>query len=441
MSSPSSTSFLIFYVCFQNLRDHGFEKFEAISTSSVSLSSLLANLEIQQDVNLSDFVGERTSSESMNVLDVKVFSPKMARNKNTVATDLARERIRNITVRGSSPLNLGALQINTYERKEFEGGGGGKHGKKSRQYRRRQQQQLSAQAPIPVLNTPASLYLSPTSKKQKRSTRDFFAATMDHELLPSGLCSLRSSSEALPELVYSMGALEVPWKVLEDRVTLAILSGLEEVLKSSSLSERLTVNILHGLSAMGCHWSDLPPSLHASIFRQLQHVSQQLGEQGVAVSILSLAKFGVSWHRDVPAETRAMLSRRICEQNYIGEHALSSLLTGFGKLNMTFSDLDPGVQAALKEAIVVCHLGDKCTPQGVANSLYGLAKLSTKWSDLSSSVRMSLSNEIIAVAPISDQVVSWTHEVVSRVSSLISHRFLLSPLEPGLSFALQRFFF
>jgi hypothetical protein len=46
-------------------------------------------------------------------------------------------------------------------------------------------------------------------------------------------------------------------------------------------------------------------------------------------------------------------------------------LYALGKLSLKWEGLNQAVRQALKEAIVVCHLNDKCTPQGVSNSLYG----------------------------------------------------------------------
>ena len=66
-------------------------------------------------------------------------------------------------------------------------------------------------------------------------------------------------------------------------------------------------------------------------------------------------------------------------------------------------DLHPQVLSTLKEAIVVCHIGDKCSAKGVTNSMYGLALMSARWSKLSSSVRMALMNEIKSVASSLDE--------------------------------------
>ena len=85
-----------------------------------------------------------------------------------------------------------------------------------------------------------------------------------------------------------------------------------------------------------------------------------------------------------------ILLQAIARQSHLGEHALSSLLYGLAKLDRRWEDLHPIVQRALKEAIVVCHIGAKCTPRGVANSLYGLATMECRWADLSSSVRLAL---------------------------------------------------
>ena len=94
-----------------------------------------------------------------------------------------------------------------------------------------------------------------------------------------------------------------------------------------------------------------------------------------------------------------VLRRAITRQSFLSEHALSSLLYGLGKLGRQWNDLHPHVKSSLKEAIVVCHISEKCTPLGVVNSLYGLALMNAEWSSLSSSVRMALIDEITIVLP------------------------------------------
>ena len=73
------------------------------------------------------------------------------------------------------------------------------------------------------------------------------------------------------------------------------------------------------------------------------------------------------------------IRRAIARQSNIGEHALSSLLYGLGKLSRKWEDLQPDVRLALKTSIVVCHINNKCTPQGVANSLYGKLGISVSF--------------------------------------------------------------
>ena len=48
---------------------------------------------------------------------------------------------------------------------------------------------------------------------------------------------------------------------------------------------------------------------------------------------------------------------------------------------------------------MVCHLNDRCTPQGVANSLHGLAQMRATWGVLSSSVRLALFAEVCKAVP------------------------------------------
>ena len=53
------------------------------------------------------------------------------------------------------------------------------------------------------------------------------------------------------------------------------------------------VNSVFGLTTLGAKWADLRADLRAALQQALLRVSEDMGEQGVAVSILSLAKLEV----------------------------------------------------------------------------------------------------------------------------------------------------
>jgi hypothetical protein len=65
------------------------------------------------------------------------------------------------------------------------------------------------------------------------------------------------------------------------------------------------------------------------------------------------------------------LRKAISRQSQLGEHALSSLLYGLGKLQRTWDDLHMEVRQTFKAAIVLCHIDGQVTTQGVVRSVYG----------------------------------------------------------------------
>ena len=61
---------------------------------------------------------------------------------------------------------------------------------------------------------------------------------------------------------------------------------------------------------------------------------------------------------------------------------------------------DPAVRRALCEAVVVCQVSEPASARGAANTLYGLARMQARWTELSSSMRLALLQEVVAVAPL-----------------------------------------
>jgi hypothetical protein len=170
-------------------------------------------------------------------------------------------------------------------------------------------------------------------------------------------------------LVYSLGQMGACWEHLGSSTRATLCNSLLESLPA--MDEHAVVTSLHGLTSLGVKWRDLLPDVQLKFTEAIQRVSPDMGEQGVAVAYISLAKLEVCWAEDLSESVKTSLRQAISQQAHIGEHALSSLLYGLGKLSRKWDDLHPSVRQTLKEAIVVCHLNDRCTPQGVANSLYG----------------------------------------------------------------------
>ncbi|KAJ1436158.1 hypothetical protein B484DRAFT_445750 [Ochromonadaceae sp. CCMP2298] len=208
---------------------------------------------------------------------------------------------------------------------------------------------------------------------------------------------------------YSLGQLKVPWEELGVSAQIALCGSL--VVALPLMNEQGVVNSIHGLSAMGAKWAGLSKPLRVAFNDALTHVSVQMGEQGVSMTILALAKLEVCWVDDLSEALQNALRRAIIRQADIGEHALSNVLYGLGKLEREWEELHPEVRQALLAGIVMCHLRDRCTAQGVSNSLYGLAHMHADWAALSTSVRLALLKEVSKSLPAASE---------SQLSSMLS---------------------
>ena len=210
-----------------------------------------------------------------------------------------------------------------------------------------------------------------------------------------------TSGVAGNHLVYSLGQMGVSWAQLGSETRAALSDSL--ILSLPKMREMGVVNSLHGLTNLGATWKELRGDVQTAFQEALIRVSPDMGEQGVSVAILAIAKLEVSWLNDLEDSVKVALKRATARQAHIGEHALSSLLYGLGKLGRTWMGLYPDVRQTLKEAIVVCHLNDRCTPLGVANSLHGLAQMHARWGVLSSSVRLALFAEVNKAVPLATE--------------------------------------
>jgi len=153
------------------------------------------------------------------------------------------------------------------------------------------------------------------------------------------------------------------------------------------------VGVLEGLAVLGASWAGLSPSLRSALRLALRRTAGGMGASTIATTILHLSELSVPW-ADLEgaghaAGTHAALRGAILRQASYGPEALSRLLLGLGKLQR-WSNLHVDVRQCLKAALVESQLVAPPTPDGVAQTLSGLAAMQCMWGELSTSVRLSL---------------------------------------------------
>lgn len=203
--------------------------------------------------------------------------------------------------------------------------------------------------------------------------------------------AVQKSLKEEPHLIESLAKMEVSFGSLGYSTRTSIINSLKAHLGKAT--EKGTVNVLAGLAGVDLSWAGISDDLRSIVENAIVRVAPDMTEQGVSMTVLSLAKMKVGLEQGHLEETtKAALRTAILRQARLGEHALSNLLYGLGKMT-TWKRLHPDIRYSLKQAVVVCHLTERYTSQGVANSLYGLAEMQADWKDLSTSVRLALAKD------------------------------------------------
>eukprot|EP01038_Epipyxis_sp_PR26KG_P005273 gene5273-7325_t len=248
--------------------------------------------------------------------------------------------------------------------------------------------------------------------------------TIDEENISNMSSKVKSSMKQSVELVDTSGQyyilnllanIDVKWMNLGFSAKSYLINNLISNLPIRS--ETYLIQSLESLSTLGMMWDEINSDLRNAIFKSLILCTELMNGKEISVTILSLSKMGVCYAEDLPENVKASLRVAIARQSKLNEFALSSLLVGLGKLSRTWDSLHPEVRISLKAAIVLCHLNDKCTPNGVANILKGLALLKVEWNHLSSSVRLALIKEISKTLPFTTE-----SQLCSMISSMGSMR-------------------
>jgi glutaminase len=147
-------------------------------------------------------------------------------------------------------------------------------------------------------------------------------------------------------------------------VQAALLVQLQQV--ASSMNPQGLCNSVWALARQGWH---VPAEVETVLLVQLQQAAASMTPQDVSHSVLALAHLG--WH--VPGEAQAALLSQLQQAaSSMGSQAVSNSVWALGRLPWRVPEV---VLSALFTAIASGDVQGAMNPQGVANTLHGLANM------------------------------------------------------------------
>ena len=129
-----------------------------------------------------------------------------------------------------------------------------------------------------------------------------------------------------PHLIESLAKMNVSFNSLGHSTRASLINDLKVFLRNAN--EKSTVNVLSGLAGVGVSWADMNTELRTIVEDAVVRVSPDMTEQGISMTILSLAKMRVGLSDGHLQEfTKSALRATILRQARFGEHALPICFT------------------------------------------------------------------------------------------------------------------
>lgn len=200
----------------------------------------------------------------------------------------------------------------------------------------------------------------------------------------------------------ALSEMGIKWENIHFSSRLAIFRSLSRALRA--MRGENVVCSLHSMSDIGMKWAELPTHLRAVLVEALERISGETSDEDISSVIMSLATMEVCWADDIPLSLQASLRKAIAKQTEIGEHALSNLMYGLGKLARRWSELHPSVRQTLTAALIVCHERKQYSSAGIANTMYGLAHMKVDWNLLPTSLRLAMISDVSKVVSQASEV-------------------------------------
>ncbi len=200
-----------------------------------------------------------------------------------------------------------------------------------------------------------------------------------------------SESEVV-NCIYSLGKMDVSWKSIPLELKTSLLNNIERVLpemKGPGLA-----NTVWSLGKTGIKWNNLPHSFCDKIYGKLASIATiSIDSHSLSSCIIGMSKMDISWSR-IPVFVKVALDHAISRINNgkVTEQSVGNILWGLGSMGANKANMSPGAIASIYD--MICIVSKSYKSQGISNTLYGLAKMNWRWTDLPSKVTDAIENHL-----------------------------------------------
>ena len=192
-------------------------------------------------------------------------------------------------------------------------------------------------------------------------------------------------SQEFSNSVYGLGLMKADVDLLPDNVLNALIMSFRRVVMI--MNDQEVCSTLHGFAKMNCEWDSLQSDLKTCIMLCVGLPDEQVKNRAsrslcLACSIYSLGLLGAEWSQ-LPSQIRYRLaSFAIKEGTSMKDQTLSNIIYGFGLMQAQWATLEKELRDVILLTLEQPDSFARDISQHISNTLWALAKMDASWADI-----------------------------------------------------------
>eukprot|EP00981_Chlorochromonas_danica_P002060 scaffold420_cov169-Ochromonas_danica.AAC.20 len=209
---------------------------------------------------------------------------------------------------------------------------------------------------------------------------------------------LSLSPQGLSNTLYGFSLMQLPYNLtyesclLEEeeeeelvKLPLSFSLGWEKIQQAMQskvvqMSSQELANAIYALGLMGCQWKDLDSTTTSTLLIALNTTVSLMKPEELSITLYSLSKMQVSWFNDLPPSLQDHLQVVLLNcLHQMNEQAIANTLYGLAIMGLKYTNLLPSLHGSITKSL---NSMQKLSPHGMTNILYSLALLGVYWQNI-----------------------------------------------------------
>jgi hypothetical protein len=210
-------------------------------------------------------------------------------------------------------------------------------------------------------------------------------------------------SRAVCNIVWSLGQMNAQWnptdidyieaRSISDNLRTHLLRAIDRTVEK--MTEQGLANTLLGLAKMNVQWMQLPVDTRNIIFKAIVQLSNRFNQQGVSNVYWALSALGVSWDDsfiDNPIVLTKLCDAVVRVHKEMESQTVATCYYAISRMNAKYTSIPNRLKEALESAFI--HCTSSLSEFQVASTIYGLGKLGANFYELPKHFQVAIASTV-----------------------------------------------